>query len=872
MFKNDTLSDSNFLSSDMEGGAPEHIIGSPINMGNIQAKKDRKNELKELILKESRSARTANKTKTQMLKRSLEKYTLELADLELQLESFNSSPAARTQVAARTHVADRADRTPPAAAPAATPLPQTMAPTTNMPYTGPPPLAAPPPPPPPPAAPAATPLPQTVAPSTNMPYTVSTLPVLILSDSYKISHQLMYTGALELAAYGECRSAHKLLKDDPRLICFGLKYIIENYIDKELTLAQINKVEGFYKTHGLGGQPFPTNKDLFENLKKCNKIPIKIYGLKEGTVILPHTPVYMIVADDPNFLAMVTFFETILTMVWYPISVATLSRGCRDIFEKAYDDIGANDYKPFAGAQLLDFGFRGSTSIESSIIGGMAHLLNSDGSDTMSASFYAQYVCNQGNPIVGTVAASEHSVMTSFQKEVDAMVNLLVKFGGDVADGKTIDKDGYNLLKGDMKSPISIVMDSYNYENSLLKIFPAAVKKFILLRKNAAFSKLILQQDIYENTNKEIAELFNLFKINDKYEPLISYEEQRYLPKGFSVVFRPDSGNPTLAVLQGLVAGVHLFGIENYTNMDANMRFLYTKPHAHNDKIYIKPRYIRVLQADGININTIRDIIAAVVDPKCIGSVKYAFNPTSLLFGMGGGLLQKVERGTTDFATKLCYVKYSNGVVKKVMKDPSTDPKKRSLPGKLYVQNREELLLVRPWISKEEAETASITSGIKVAEDIKADSSPDYGELNLLYDGKGNGLYEKEESRQYTYNTFSKLKQEVEKKWHAVGNAIKMDKFKKYCVDARTTRMQDEQEITADTATVDAKKIDHLNLIKNVLEQAGLNPLPSYFDKDKDISFSKLFKSFTFNKKINDLKLKDLSKDYTYTQFAKDMM
>lgn len=37
-----------------------------------------------------------------------------------------------------------------------------------------------------------------------------------------------------------------------------------------------------------------------------------------------------------------------------------------------------------------DFGFRGCTSVEQSIIGGCAHLLSFVGSDTMSAAYYAQ--------------------------------------------------------------------------------------------------------------------------------------------------------------------------------------------------------------------------------------------------------------------------------------------------------------------------------------------------------------------------------------------------------------------------------------------------------------------------------------------------
>jgi nicotinamide phosphoribosyltransferase len=50
-------------------------------------------------------------------------------------------------------------------------------------------------------------------------------------------------------------------------------------------------------------------------------------------------------------------------------------------------------------SRLHDFGFRGSTCVEASVLGGTAHLLNFTGSDTLSACYYAQYALNNGKPI-----------------------------------------------------------------------------------------------------------------------------------------------------------------------------------------------------------------------------------------------------------------------------------------------------------------------------------------------------------------------------------------------------------------------------------------------------------------------------------------
>lgn len=53
---------------------------------------------------------------------------------------------------------------------------------------------------------------------------------------------------------------------------------------------------------------------------------------------------------------------------------------------------------------------------------------------------------------------------------------------------------------------------------------------------------------------------------------------------------------------------------------------------------------------------------------------------------MGGGLLQKVNRDTMSFATKLCFIKYKDGREVKVMKRPATESGKKSFPGMLKVK------------------------------------------------------------------------------------------------------------------------------------------------------------------------------------------
>lgn len=89
--------------------------------------------------------------------------------------------------------------------------------------------------------------------------------------------------------------------------------------------------------------------------------------------------------------------------------MATLSRKCRDILARAFDKSVDDDNRKFLSSRLHDFGFRGCSCLQQAMVGGSAHLLSFDGSDTMPASYYVQYALNGGKPVGTSIPASEHS-------------------------------------------------------------------------------------------------------------------------------------------------------------------------------------------------------------------------------------------------------------------------------------------------------------------------------------------------------------------------------------------------------------------------------------------------------------------------------
>jgi nicotinamide phosphoribosyltransferase len=128
---------------------------------------------------------------------------------------------------------------------------------------------------------------------------------------------------------------------------------------------------------------------------------------------------------------------------------------------------------------------------------------------------------------------------------------------------------------------------------------------------------------------------------------------------GGTLVVRPDSGNPVEVVTETIERLMARFGYET------------------NSKGYrMLPACVRVIQGDGVNEASIAEILAAME--------ARGLSADNVAFGMGGALLQKVNRDTMRFAMKANAVKV-NGEWRDVYKDPVTDREKRSKKGRLAV-------------------------------------------------------------------------------------------------------------------------------------------------------------------------------------------
>src|SRR5690606_7683650 len=79
---------------------------------------------------------------------------------------------------------------------------------------------------------------------------------------------------------------------------------------------------------------------------------------------------------------------------------------------------------------------------------------------------------------------------------------------------------------------------------------------------------------------------------------------------------------------------------------------------------------VRVIQGDGVTPETIRLILGRLEDK--------GWSAENIAFGMGAGLLQKVNRDTLRFAMKANARQDDDGVWHGINKNPKTDPGKAS--------------------------------------------------------------------------------------------------------------------------------------------------------------------------------------------------
>lgn len=408
--------------------------------------------------------------------------------------------------------------------------------------------------------------------------------LILDTDSYKLSHYLQYPQGTEFVfAYIESRGG---MFDET--LFFGLQKALIELNDNFPTWDDFEEAKYIAAKHG---DPF--NEEGWKALIDLGYFPLAIKALPEGTVVGTRNILVGIVNTLPEFYWLPSYLEPqLLRAVWYPTTVGTLSYQIKQVISRfmqaTCDTLDSLEFK------LHDFGARGVSSEESAGIGGLAHLVNFQGSDTLSAvrcgrRYYDADVCSVSIP------ATEHSTITAWGKEGEA--------------------DAYrNLLRQFPTGPVACVSDSYDIFNAVENIWGLDLRMEVSNRDGV-------------------------------------------------LVIRPDSGNPVEII------PILLESLERRFGARVNKKGY----KVLNDQV-------RIIQGDGVNYEAIQRILEVMMANR--------WSAENITFGMGGGLLQQLDRDTQKFAMKTSAVRV-NGEWRDVFKDPITDSGKRSKKGVLdFVDGR----------------------------------------------------------------------------------------------------------------------------------------------------------------------------------------
>ena len=245
------------------------------------------------------------------------------------------------------------------------------------------------------------------------------IPFLLMA--YKVSHSKQYPpGTAEVYSYFESRPGAVY----GYTTFFGLQYLLREYFAGVVVTQQdIDEAVNYMSAHL---SPTAFNKEGWQHIVDVHggRLPVEIMAVDEGTSV-PFSNVLMTIRNtDPECFWLTNWLETMLVQVWYPSTVATISRYVKKDILAGLVKTGTPEEVDF---KLHDFGFRGVSSLESAALGGAAHLVNFKGTDTMPALYLVKNAYDFADMPGFSIPASEHSTMTSWSEEgeVDAMRNML---------------------------------------------------------------------------------------------------------------------------------------------------------------------------------------------------------------------------------------------------------------------------------------------------------------------------------------------------------------------------------------------------------------------------------------------------------------
>ena len=148
-----------------------------------------------------------------------------------------------------------------------------------------------------------------------------------LTDSYKVGHWMQYPpGTRHVYSFFESRGGLF-----PNTTFFGLQYYLKRYLSGAVvTEANVDEAAEDFELHF--GNNALYNRAGWDRILKVHggRLPVLIKAIPEGMTIPTKNVLMTIENTDPELPWVTNYLETLLSMVWYPMTVCTQSRAMRN--------------------------------------------------------------------------------------------------------------------------------------------------------------------------------------------------------------------------------------------------------------------------------------------------------------------------------------------------------------------------------------------------------------------------------------------------------------------------------------------------------------------------------------------------------------
>jgi len=482
------------------------------------------------------------------------------------------------------------------------------------------------------------------------------------TDSYKLQHVFQYPkGTTQVYSNLTARSDKHFNAPaeyhDGKIVFFGLqgawKDIVEIWNETFFGIPKADAVASYAKRISpfVGKDPGDVVVSHIEALHDLGYLPILLKALPEGSRVNMKIPLLTITNTLPEFFWLVNYLETWLSdETWKPMTTATTAYTFRKILEDYAEKTGSP--KEFIPWQGHDFSCRGMSGMVDAAKCGAGHLLSFTGSDTVSAVDYLEWAYDGDKTFVcGSVAASEHSVMTMGGPE------------GEMGIIKRL------ITEVHPSGIVSVVSDSYDFWKVITE-GAASLKEDILARGKDAFgnSKVVFRPDSSDPADVICGTARHVKSINSSsavvYADLtVEYDGLYYTSEwddeleeySFSQVDPTPEQKGAVQCLWDTFGGT--LTSKGFKILDSHVGLIY---------------------GDSITLERAKDISQRLMEK--------GFASCNLVYGIGSYTYNMISRDCFGIAMKATYG-IVDGVAREIFKDPKTDSGlKRSARGLLQVE------------------------------------------------------------------------------------------------------------------------------------------------------------------------------------------